>query len=498
VRRLLVVVLLAVVVIAAAVYWFLSGDGVRGALEQQASGWLGQPVRIADVSVSFVPRVGLRLEQVTVGEPARVTFGRIELSTGIRPLFSRRIEDAEVIVSRSRVEMPLPVSLPASSTPGGTARANTAQNEEWPVEVVSIRAITLRDVVVASRGRAIAISADSTLEGSRLAISSLAARSGEMVLAASGDVELGARITAKVKATANQLDFDDLLALAAAFTTNGSTESAARRAIEITASVTAPRAQLAGVPLARFEANLLTDGTEVRIEPLEFDLFGGRYDGWLDVTFGEMLQVRAGAGVANIDVGQLAAHGGIPDTMTGRMFGSGRFSARGREMSDVLGALRGVGEVTLSDGTIRNLDVVRAVVLFFGRPAPDTRPSSGERYQSITATFALADQSVRTDDLTLRSPDFDVFGRGTLALPTKALEPRGELVLSEALSAQGGTDLYRFTAANKRIILPAIITGTLSQPRVRIDAGAAVRRGLRNEVERRLEDLFERIKPPLP
>ena len=167
-------------------------------------------------------------------------------------------------------------------------------------------------------------------------------------------------------------------------------------------------------------------------------------------------------------------------------------------MSEVLAEVRGAGEVTVSAGTIRHLDVVRTVVLFFGRPASDAPPADGERFESISATFALADQSVRSDDLTLRSTDFDVFARGTLALPTKALDARAELVVSETLSAAAGRDLYRFTRSGNRVVLPAIITGTLGQPRVRIDAGAAVRRGLRNEVERRLQDLFERIKPSLP
>jgi uncharacterized protein involved in outer membrane biogenesis len=495
-RRLLIVTLAVVLVLAAAAYWFFSGDGVRSALEQQASAWLGQPVRIADASVSFLPRLGVRMEEVTVGDPPRVTFGRVDLSTGIRALFSRRIEDAEVTLSRSRVEMPLPFALPVSSAARGVADASAAAAEEPAVDVVSIRAITVRDVVVASRGREIALSADSTLNRNQLVISSFSARSGQTELSASADVELGERITARIKATANQLEFEDLLALAAAFTANSGTAPATGTPMEITASITAPRARLAGVDLARFEASLLTDGTEVRIEPLKFDIFGGRYDGWFDVAFGERLEVRAGAGVSNVDVAQLAAHGGIPDTITGRMFGSGRFAARGREMSDVLAALRGVGEVTLSEGTIRNLDVVRTVVLFFGRPASDRPPANGERYQSIGATFALADQSVRSDDLTLHTPDFDVFARGTLALSTKAIAARGELVLSEALSGQAGTDLYRFTASNRRIILPATITGTLSEPRVRIDAAAAARRGLQNEVERRLQDLFERVKPP--
>ena len=497
-RRFLIAVVLVVAVGAAGIYWVFSGDGVRIALERQATAWLGQPVRIGRAAVSLIPRVGVRLEEVTVGDPPRLMLSRVDLSTGIRLLVSRRIEDAEVIVSGSRVEMPLPFGLPPMPARPPAAAASPEGPSDNGVELVSIRTITVRDLAIASRGREILLSADSSLSGDRLTLSSLTARSADTVLSASGTVSLAPRLTATLEATANQLDFDDLLALTAAFGTNPASAGATPRPVEITASVTAPRARLAGVPLARFEASLLADGTDVHIEPLKFDVFGGRHDGWLDVEFGERLDVRVGVGVSNLDVAQLAAYGGIADAISGRLSGSGRFGARGDNMSEVLWAARGVGEVTLSAGTIRHLDVVRTVVLFFGQPAGDAPRANGERYQSISATFALADRSVRSDDLTLRSTDFDVFGRGTLALPTQTLDTRAELVLSEALSAEAGRDLYRFTRSGNRVVLPAIITGTLGLPRVRIDTGAAVRRGLRNEVERRLQDLFERIKPSLP
>lgn len=499
VRRLLIGVVILVALAALGIYWFFSGDGVRVALERQATAWLGQPVRIGRASFSFVPRIGLRLADVSVAEPPRLSLARVDLSTGLRPLMSRRIEDAELIISGSRVEMPLPFALPTQSAATSGASGAAAAGAGG-VTVVSIREITLRDVVIVSRGRDITISADSSFTGDQLTIDSLTARSGGTLLDASGTLTMAPRPTATIEATANQLDFDDLLALAAAFTLDTTSRPSAGSGVatQITAKLTAPRARLAGVALSRFEASLLADGSDVRIEPLKFDLFGGHHDGWLDVTFGDTLNVRVGAGVSNLDVSQLAAYGGAANTVTGRLYGSGRFGARGRTMTEVLAAARGVGEVMLSDGTIPHLDVVRTVVLFFGRPADDAPPATGERYDSIGATFALADRVVRSDDLTLRSPDFDVFARGTLALPTKAIDARAELVLSERLSAQAGTDLYRFTQSGKRVVLPATIGGTLYEPRVRIDTAAAVRRGLQNEVQRRLEDLLERVRPRLP
>jgi len=48
------------------------------------------------------------------------------------------------------------------------------------------------------------------------------------------------------------------------------------------------------------------------------------------------------------------------------------------------------------------------------------------------------------------------------------------------------------------VLLPAVIGGTLDAPSLTIDAGAAVRRGLRNEVQRRLKDILGTLVPAPP
>ena len=57
----------------------------------------------------------------------------------------------------------------------------------------------------------------------------------------------------------------------------------------------------------------------------------------------------------------------------------------------------------------------------------------------------------------LQSPDFDLTGSGTLGLPTKDLDGRFNLTLSEKLSAQAGTDLIRYTREGNRVVLPTTL-----------------------------------------
>jgi uncharacterized protein involved in outer membrane biogenesis len=491
-RAILVLVVLAAIA-AGTIYWFFSGDGIRRALEQQATSWLGQPVQIGSATAHVFPRLAIRLADVRIGDPVRLALSEVDVSTGLRALLSRRIEGARITVSDSRIDMPLPVALPEPGTDapaGGSAGGIT---------VASIDAITLRDITITSRGREIVVSGTSSLRGSRLDLTRFTARAGNTSLDASGVVEMEPSLDAKLEVSANALDLDDLIALADAFTPPPSPKGAgALVAGRIAAKLKAVKAHAAGVDLANLAADLVAQGNRVTLSKASFGLFDGSYEGGLEIDAGQTLAVSLTSRITNLDVAQLAAFGDVAGSMSGRLSGTGRFTGRGRDMAAVLTAASGSGNATIVDGTIQRLNMVRTVILFFGRPAADAPASQGDRFDRLTASFSLARQVVRTDAFTMLSPDADVTGSGTLTIPSKALDGRADLLLSESLSAQAGTDLVRYTREGKRVVLPATIGGTLDEPRVMIDAAAAVQRGIRNELERRLKGLFDKIKPPPP
>ncbi len=503
-RRALLVLIVLGAAAAAAVYWFFSGDGMRRSLERQATQWLGQPVRIGSATAGLFPRVAIQLRDVRVGEPVRLSLADVEVSTGLQPLLSRRVEEAEIIVSDSRVDMPLPFSIPESdaASPSGAA-PKPGEGAGSGVTVASIRAITLRDIRIVSRGREIVVSAESSLTGSRLDVARFTARAGRTSLEASGVVELAPALNANLQASANELDLDDLLALADAFTPpatprRSGAASGTLAPGRISAKLTARRVRAARVELANLASTLVAEGNRVALSPASFELFGGRYQGALQVDVRENLALTLTSRIENLDVAQLAAFGGVAGSVSGRLSGNGRFTARGADMAALLAAAAGSGSASIVDGTVQRLNLVRTVVLFFGRPAADAPAGGGDRFDRLTASFSLARQIVNADSFAMSSPDADISGNGTLTIPTKALDGRAELRLSESLSSQAGTDLVRYTREGNRVVLPATIGGTVDAPRVMIDAAAAVKRGLENEMQRRLKSLFDRLKPPSP
>lgn len=495
IRKILLITAAGIVVLllaaAAGVFWLFSGDGMRLALESQATSWLGHPVRIGGARGQIFPRIGIRLSDVRLGEPARVTLSGVQLSTDLRALLDRRIEDARIVISDSRLEMPIPFGIPSGGGSSGGSRGTSTGASQPAVKFVSIGEIALRNIRVLSRGREVVVSADSTLQGDTLVVRRFSAQSGGTALEVSGKVDLEPRIDAQLKATANKIDVDELLALAAAFTPAGAPASRkqASTPARIAARIESKTAKVGDIEVTQFSTGMEVDGNRIALTPIAFQIFGGRYEGSLNARLGERLTATLQSRVEDVDVAQLAAFGGSPDTVTGRLTANGTFGSQGADMDAIMGSASGKGTASIVDGSIRRLDLVRTVVLFFGKPAAET-PAASDRFERFDASFSLANQVFRADSLSLRSRDADLTGTGTLTLGDEALDGRVNMILSEELTSQAGTDLVRYTREGNRVVLPARVSGTLAKPRVTIDASAAIKRGLINEGSRRLLELF--------
>lgn len=489
-RRLLLLTVAALVVlsivIAGAAYWFFGRDGFRLALESQATSWLGHPVHVGSARAQFFPRLAISLRDVRVGQPAQLTLAEVDLASDLRPLFSGRIENADVTISESRIDLPLPFGLPDNSKSSEQAATSAPA-----VRIVSIRSIALRSVRLRSRGREVVVSADSAYGGTTLALKNFTAESGGTKLNAEGIIVISPRIDARVNATANRLDLDELFALADAFAPAASGGSQKKgQSPRVGAGITAREVTAGGIKLQDFVTTLARDGESIALNPVQFQAFGGRYAGSIVGRLGRQLSATLDARIEDVDVAQLAAFGGSPDSITGTLSGAGKFNGSGADVTQLLRSVRGTGSAAIVDGSIRRLHLVRTVILFFGRPAPDGGEST-DRFDRLDARFSIANRIVNADAFSLHSPDADTAGAGTLSLDSDALEGRVNVTLSEALTKQAGTDLIRYTQEGNRVVLPATIGGTLGAPRLTIDAGAAAKRGLQNEVERRLKGLFD-------
>ncbi len=489
-------VLVLILGAAGAVYAWLSSDQVRVTLERQATAALGMPVTVGAASARVYPRIGVDLHDVQIGAPAFLTLSRVAVSSELVPLLSRRIEGAEVRIADTTLLLPLPVALPFPAASGEAASPGAGAR----VSVVSVDAVALENVKVVSLGREVMLSAHAGLEGERLEISRLTAAAGRTTLTAKGQVTLSERVAATFDAEASQLDFDDLLALVHAFRLDGTSASATRGQpassgppASLSLRLTTPVARVAGLEGRNLTATITTDGNALSVAPLVFTTFGGTMQAALRLKVGTPISGQIRVSVAGLDAAQLATWGGVPNTISGRVSGTGAFSGQGLDIEDLLSTVRGTGRMEMIEGALPGLEFPREALLAIGRPAAQAPPPNGGRFDRIAAEFAVSNGRLSSTALSLDSRDAQVRASGSLVLATQALDLKGTLMLSESMTVLAGETLTRLANNGGRIALPATVTGTLQAPRTGVDAGALIRQGIRNEVTGLKKEVKERV-----
>ncbi|MFL6280770.1 MAG: AsmA-like C-terminal region-containing protein [Vicinamibacterales bacterium] len=466
----------------------LASDYARRALEQQLSGRLGQPVHIARLSAAIYPHVAVDLDDVTVGAPTTVTLAHVRFVTGAGALFSRTISDAELIVRNTRLTLPLPVSLLPANT-------GTSTPEGPGLTVASIRVLSLDNVELVAPPHVLRVDLQASVTGDRLEIASVSLRGSRSRIQGKGTLSSMGRVEGALEAKADPLDLDELMAIASSLTTTAGDQGQTRERaapMRLTVSLTATTGQFATYTFADLTTTIQLAAGTVTLAPLALRTSGGQFKGRLEMdTQSPTRKLRLSGRVDGLDVATLMKANGIAGGITGTMGGSVTLSAAGTDAATVLQTAHGTIVAAITNGTIERLDLVRTIVLAFGKPSGVAQEGSGSTFTRLGGTFALANRVVTSDNVSLASRDFDVKGHSRLQLSTGALDARGDVVLSPELTAQAGTDLRRYAQEDGRVIVPATVAGTIEQPRVSVDVQAAAARAFKNEIQRRARTLFE-------
>jgi len=518
--------------LALAVRMLLGGDRIKAAIEAQATATLGHPVTIRTAMPRLLPRVGLDLTGVTVGAAREVTIERVRLITGLRALIQRRVEDADVSVERSQIDVRWALAL-LGALADSSGPAAPAASSSYALTVDSISALGLREVTLVAGKHSLLVDLDSSLiGGDRFVVSQMHGQSAFSNFWTSGEFTSMAHRTGAFDVDAETLDLDGLLTFLAAATPAGARQLAprgenppqpARLPLHIDIAVRARQGRALGVALTNLTTTCRMTNGDVLLDDLRVELFGGRYAGTAAFrgAAGEPrpstgspgsgstvshVEPSTGSGrpesiegryewrgtFENLDVPMLVRFAGAPRSITGRLAGTLSLAATGADPLQAVRHARGPTHIAITDGRIPGLEIVRSVILAFGKPSGERPAGSGEAFTRLAATLSVSGPNTFTTDLTFSSRDFDMIGEGTLSLASQAIDFRTDVILSRELSTQAGRDLYRLARDDDRIVLPARITGTVSSPAVFVDVQGALRRALRNRAEDELKSLVER------
>jgi uncharacterized protein involved in outer membrane biogenesis len=495
-RRAFLVSLIILAVILGGAYVFvrtsITSDLVRSTLEQQLAARLGQSVRIGSAGVSVFPRATVDLRNVSIGTPEAIRVETIRIATGLRGLLSRQVAEAEIVVAGSHVTLPLPFPLVANPSPSSAPASSSPGNAEFTV--ASVRVISLRDLVLTGGKQTLNVDVEASLDGDRLEVRELTARAERTRIRATGTVSSLAKLEASLEAVADPLDLDELIAIGSAFA--GDPAPGAKRApvtpMHVAVKLTAPQGQFATYRLQDLASTIDIAPARVTLAPLSLRTFGGRFAGRLDVDSRQATpQLRLTGKLDGLDVAELMKASGSPGGVTGKLGGSVSLSGQGSETDQLLQTSRGNITAAVTDGSLPNLDMVRAIVLAFGKPSGAPPEGSGSAFSRLGGDFTLANGVLASNSLAMASRDFDMSGSGSLRLASSTVDARADVALSEELTSQAGTDLRRYAQQDGRVIVPVAVSGTLQQPTVTPNVVAAMQRAVGNELKRRATSIIE-------
>jgi AsmA protein len=361
-----------------------------------------------------------------------------------------------------------------------------------------VRRLSFRNVTLTGGNRSLVIDLDSSIEGDRLDITRLTARAGKTRVEASGALSSITRLEGALDAVATPLDLDEMVATASALTSSAAPGNLSPRDREMAApmhvvvKLTAPTGAFSGYSFSSLSTTIDIVPGRINLAPLTLRTFGGTFAGRLDVeTRAQLPALRLTGRVNGLDLAELMKASGSAGGIAGRLGGTVSLEAVGTESDTLIRSARGSIEAAVSEGSIPGLDMVRTIVLAFGKPTGAPAEGAGTAFSRLGGRFKLSDGALSSDDLSMTSRDFDMAGRGTLQLQSGALSSRADVVLSRDLTAQAGTDLRRYAQEDGRVVIPATIGGTLQHPSVSLDIAAATRRALGNELQRRAKSFLE-------
>jgi AsmA-like protein len=486
------------------VFW-LRSDAVRQTIVTQATAAFRTPVRIEMARATVFPRLGVELMNVTIGDPSRARLDRVSIATGFSVIWTRRVEDADVLLRGGSLDGSLVAAIAGRGAFPGSDTSSAPADSESPLSIESIRSIRLRDVTVSAGNERIAVSVDASLAHDRLRLTNGLANVRDATVHIDGELSTRSR-EGHFNVRSDELPVDTVLGALKSMT--ASTEN--RKGVEqipgapfrLSATIDAQIAMIGGHRAESFKARLNATPTAIVVDPVTFDLHDGHFEVRVTLdTSRPNAPVQYRGRVSGIDVTRLGTREVAQEkTITGRLGATFAVEApvdaerQGSGESWLVERARGSMDLDMRDGRMPGIEAVRqAVIRFANRADSAPQPEASDAFSELKASLTLRSGAAALTKLTMKAEDFEITGNGALSLLSWRMALDVDVTLSEALSQQAGRDLYRYARDGRRIVLPATIGGTLFEPTASVDVSRAAGRALQNKVEDELKSFLDRL-----
>jgi uncharacterized protein involved in outer membrane biogenesis len=510
-RRLLILAAVLAAALAVAMLWVrqsLAGGELREAVEARLSAALGVPVSIGQLGISVFPRPSVSGSGVRVGdadvEAPSIRIERIRILPRLGSLLSGDIVVDEVqldgfVVSvlRERERWRVPAAVPAPTSPG----SDGVVIHRVRITDARVRVFDRVNGGITERGSIDDLDAAVVTEGGTLTLSSITGRIGGAAVAGEATVD---STDVRLDLTADAIADDDLpvflallgserpgmlrLAEPAALSAAIRVDRGSSR-LSGTGTLRAPGVILDPVRLHQFAAPFTIDGPRLEFAPATFTLYGGAHEGTVGVGLASSPpEWTIDSRVTGLDAGEfLAALSGHDPRFGGTASLSG--ALRGRVGEPPGRSARGRARIQVTDGVIREFPLLAAVNRTLRLAEQQGRDTHFER---LSATLSIASGIATTGDLVLEASHLRVEAAGRIGAD-RSLDLEGIAAVSPDRSSAAIASIHELKGlrnARGEVEIPLTITGTLDGPVFALDVQSALRKGITDELKRRLRRII--------
>lgn len=246
------------------------------------------------------------------------------------------------------------------------------------------------------------------------------------------------------------------------------------------------------VALADVSADIKARRGKIEVAPFSANAFEGAVRGALTLDASSTVPALAlKTQATGIAIAPVLKHFANNDSLEGRGTVNLNVTTRGRTVAAFKSALNGSGDIWLTDGAVRGVNLAARLREARGmlqqlRGEQSYRGSATEKtdFSELKGSFTIRDGIAQNRDLSLKAPVLRVSGAGRIDLPQGTLDYTTRATLAATSKGQGGKD-----ASDLRgLTVPVRFTGPLTAPEYRIDFAAMATEAARGEVESRVRE----------
>lgn len=435
------------------------------------------------ISWSFIPWIGIELQQVSIGNPANfqgpnlADIGTLEVKVRFWPLLTGNLQIGKIIVKNAKINL----IKTATENNWGTWQSTTVpltlkqteKNENATEKQKSkFGSFNLGDVAIINSEINIINKANGVITSFR---------------------EFNFSLSPKGKNQQLQLDTNFLLAfnntsmtiptdINALITFNSEQQIISSNSFHLKATIV--RAKLPSIPF-NISSYVMADIDKKNLElrPMLLSIANLQTAGKVLISdFTETPSINAQFATSSVQLEPFIK------TIRGKSFVKGdlvlktQLTTRGSSSQQILQNLNGVLSIRVSNGAILGFNMSKLLAqgsaIINQHPIDQTKNQADETpFSNLSATANIKNGLLSNNDLSLQANEISATGKGLINLADQTINYR---LTAQYLQSQN-TNQTPF-------LLPINITGSLSSPSIKPDLGPIARRMLENTLKKKIED----------